>query len=101
MRNIVLLLLPAVLVGCVAAKPMFIAGRNYMGGDSSCVRYTQKNDESIQCYNASGKFTGDRYPLTDNQLKAYQDRQEDSSQQQSVHQNNPFCINNDAMRCSN
>lgn len=73
-------LLAILLTGCTSTNngpsPQFVNGSYYWAGDAECVQFQpHKSLQKIKCYNAEKQPTGIRNPVSDQQLRLYQEAQ--------------------------
>ncbi len=67
--------------GCASRPaPNFANGGYYMAGDDDCKLWRASDKGSINCYTKDDKFTGIRYPMTNQQLEMYRYNQQREAQ---------------------
>jgi len=93
------ILLALGIAGCTA-KPNFINGKYYMGGDSNCKRYKVLSESRIMCLTSDGEETGYRDAMTDQQLQMYQHNQQMNSQQNKTTNTNCYRTYGGGMNCT-
>lgn len=78
--NFIMGLLKSVLLTCLLtitgcatqAAPNFIGGRYYWAGDAACTKYERISSSRINCGDHTGKITGFRDAMSDQELYMYQ-----------------------------
>lgn len=100
MLNFLLVIIAISLTGCASAMPNFYDGHYYMVGDSNCVDGRPLSNNRIMCIDSSGKETGWREAMTDQQLQMYNNERQQLIQTIKTTNTNCYRTYGGGMNCT-